>query len=75
MTISLAQTASGGPVTRLARAAVGMVLAIADYPLGFSRVQGPLRALAPPPGEPGRDTPRCTTAVMPVHGYLGNRTS
>ena len=77
MTISLAQTACGGPVTRLAlaREAVGMVRAIAVYPLGFSRVQGPLRALAPPPGEPGRDTPRCTTAVMLVHGYLGNRTS
>ena len=77
MTISVAQTPSGGPVNRLAlaREALGMVRAVAVYPLGARRVPGPLRALAPTPGEPGRDTPRCTTPVVLVHGYLGNRTS
>ena len=77
MTTSSSQIPWGGPVTRLAlaREAVGMVRAIAVYPLGRGRVTGPVRPPAPATGEPNDDAPHCTTPVVLVHGYLGNRSS
>ena len=59
----------------LAREALGMVRAMAVHPLGFSGGPSPSRLLAPAVAEPDRDLPRCTTPVVLVHGFLGNRSS
>ncbi len=61
MTTSDSQIPFRGPVTRLAldREAFSMIRSVAVDTLGFGRVPGPLRALAPVTGGPDDDTPRC----------------